>query len=115
MADHVMKKYKALVEKTLYISEELEIICETERQAEEWAKGVQHIHVHRLTSMWYETRPEDMKMGNVIDTTYNDGTIERKLKNGGIVFMTDEKLTGDALIDAWEKATHNVCVCGTQD
>ena len=30
-----MKKYKALVEKTLYISEELEIICETERQAEE--------------------------------------------------------------------------------
>ena len=35
MADHVMKKYKALVEKTLYISEELEIICETERQAEE--------------------------------------------------------------------------------
>ena len=80
-------------------------------QAEEWAKGIQHIHVHRLTSMWYETRPEDMKMGNVIDTTYNDGTIERKLKNGGIVFMTDEKLTGDALIDAWEKATHNVCVC----
>ena len=35
MADHVMKKYKALVEKTLYISEELEIICETERQAVE--------------------------------------------------------------------------------
>ena len=35
MADHVMKKYKALVEKTLYISEELEIICETERQAED--------------------------------------------------------------------------------
>ena len=35
IADHVMKKYKALVEKTLYISEELEIICETERQAEE--------------------------------------------------------------------------------
>ena len=84
-------------------------------QAEEWAKGVQHIHVHRLTSMWYETRPEDMKMGNVIDTTYNDGTIERKLQNGGIVFMTDEKLTGDALIDAWEKATHNLCVCGEQD
>ena len=35
MADHEMKNYKALVEKTLYISEELEIICETERQAEE--------------------------------------------------------------------------------
>ena len=84
-------------------------------EAEEWAEQVKSIHVHSITSMWYETRPEDMKMGNVIDTTYNDGTIERQLKNGGIVFMTDEKLTGDALIDAWEKATHNVCVCGTQD
>ena len=24
--------------------------------------------------------------------------------------MTDEKLTGDALIDAWEKATYNLCL-----
>jgi len=35
MADHVMKKYKALVEKTIYVSEEIEILAETERQAEE--------------------------------------------------------------------------------
>ena len=35
MADHVMKKYKAMVEKTIYVAEEIEILAETERQAEE--------------------------------------------------------------------------------
>ena len=35
MADHVMKKYKAIVEKTIYVAEEIEILAETERQAEE--------------------------------------------------------------------------------
>ena len=35
MADRVMKKYKALVENTVYIAEEVEILAETERQAEE--------------------------------------------------------------------------------
>tara|TARA_Y100001937_G_scaffold35062_1_gene50338 strand:- start:942 stop:1202 length:261 start_codon:yes stop_codon:yes gene_type:complete len=35
MADRVMKKYKALVEKTIYVAEEVEILAETERQAEE--------------------------------------------------------------------------------
>jgi len=72
--------------------------------AEEWAKGVQHIHVHSLKSMWYETRPQDTDSGNVIDITYNDGTIERELQNGAIVYMTQNKLTGEALVDAWEKS-----------
>ena len=75
-----------------------------ELRAEEWAKGVQHIHVHSLKSMWYETRPQDTDSGNVIDITYNDGTIERELQNGAIVYMTQNKLTGKALIDAWEKS-----------
>lgn len=35
MADHMMKKYLAKVEKTVYIIEELEIIAETEKEAEE--------------------------------------------------------------------------------
>jgi len=35
MADHVLKKYKAIVEKTIYVAEEVEILAETERQAEE--------------------------------------------------------------------------------
>ena len=72
-------------------------------KAENWARGVKSLHVHRLTSMWYETRPYDMKEGSVTDTIYNDGTVERRLPNGGLVFMENEKLTGDSLIHEWEK------------
>ena len=35
MAEHMLKKYIAKVEKTVYVVEELEIIAETERMAEE--------------------------------------------------------------------------------
>ena len=35
MADHVMKKYIAKVEKTVFVVEELEIVAETEKEAEE--------------------------------------------------------------------------------
>lgn len=35
MADHMMKKYIAKVEKTKWIVEELEIMAETEKEAEE--------------------------------------------------------------------------------
>ena len=73
--------------------------------AEKWARGVQHIHVHSLKSMWYETRPQDTDSGNVIDITYNDGTIERELKSGEIIYMVDNKLTGNELVYEWEK--HN--------
>ena len=73
--------------------------------AEEWAKGVQHIHVHSMKSMWYDNRPQDTDSGNVIDITYNDGTIERELKSGEIVYMIDIKLTGKELVYEWEK--HN--------
>tara|TARA_R100001015_G_C4631974_1_gene194965 strand:+ start:1925 stop:2194 length:270 start_codon:yes stop_codon:yes gene_type:complete len=35
MADHMMKKYIAKVEKTVFVVEELEIVAETEKEAEE--------------------------------------------------------------------------------
>jgi len=35
MAEHMMKKYIAKVEKTVYVVEELEILAETEKDAEE--------------------------------------------------------------------------------
>ena len=35
MAEHVMKKYVAKIEKTVYVVEELEILAETEKEAEE--------------------------------------------------------------------------------
>jgi len=73
--------------------------------AEEWAKGVQHIHVHSMKSMWYDNRPADTDNGNVIDITYNDGTIERELKSGEIVYMVENRLTGKELVYEWEK--HN--------
>ena len=41
--------------------------------------------------------------------------IRSSLMSIKFALMTNEKLTGDALIDAWEKATHNLCVCGEQD
>ena len=73
--------------------------------AEEWARGVQHIHVHSIKSMWYDNRPADTDNGNVIDTTYNDGTVERQLQNGEIVYMVENRLTGKELVYEWEK--HN--------
>ena len=35
--------------------------------AEEWANEVNGLHAHSLTSMWYETNPEDMDDGGVLD------------------------------------------------
>jgi len=81
--------------------------------AEDWAREIRSIHVHKLSSMWYDNRPEDTKNHSVIDTTYNDLSIERKLHNGALVFFNEDKLTGEKLVDEWEKATHNMCVCGT--
>tara|TARA_B100000575_G_scaffold91394_1_gene72667 strand:+ start:1640 stop:1921 length:282 start_codon:yes stop_codon:yes gene_type:complete len=75
--------------------------------AEEWAKGVESIHVHRLKSMWYETRPQDTDNGSVMDKTYHDGTIERILPDGGIVYLTDERLEGDELISKWERVQND--------
>ena len=36
MAEHMMKKYIAKVEKTVFVVEELEILAETEKEAEEF-------------------------------------------------------------------------------
>ena len=70
--------------------------------AEEWANEVSGIHAHSLTSMWYETNPEDMDDGGVLDVHYNDGRIERS-KDGKIIRVMGERLTGQALIDKFEQ------------
>ena len=31
--------------------------------AEEWANGIRSLHSHRLSSMWYDTRPQDTENG----------------------------------------------------
>lgn len=73
-------------------------------EAEEWAKGVESLHTHSLTSMWYETDAsiaELEKNGTVTDTIYNDGRIERS-RNGKVVTVIGRQLTGDELVDKYQ-------------
>jgi hypothetical protein len=40
--------------------------------------------------------------GHVVDTTFNDGRIERR-KDGKLIRILGEKLEGDELIDKYER------------
>ena len=72
-------------------------------EAEEWAKGVSGIHAHSLSSMWYDTRPQDTQDGkSVCDRHFNSGLIERTLDDGSIVYFGKE-LTGDELIREYQR------------
>jgi len=71
-------------------------------RAENWAKGIKTIHSHGLKSMWYDNRPQDTDESMVRDIQYNDGSIKRTiLKTGQEVWFSDEKLSGDRLVDAY--------------
>lgn len=72
-------------------------------EAEVWAKGVSGIHAHSLSSMWYDTRPQDTQDGKgVVDRHFNSGLIERTLDDGSIVYFGTE-LTGDELIREYQR------------
>ena len=68
-------------------------------EAEEWAKGIKSIHLHRISSMWYDNRPQDTEAGYVTDTQFNDGHIKRELQDGSVVIL-GKRLTGEELV--WE-------------
>tara|TARA_B100000941_G_C28226245_1_gene409206 strand:+ start:235 stop:507 length:273 start_codon:yes stop_codon:yes gene_type:complete len=70
-------------------------------EAEEWANGINSIHIHSLKSMWYDDRPQDTDTGNVTDTQFNDGRITRE--KGGKLLHTwnNEQVTGDDLISRY--------------
>jgi hypothetical protein len=72
--------------------------------AEEWAKGIKQIHVHRLTSLWYETKDsiKDMDEGSVTDTMFNNGRIERT-QNGKLIRIFGDILTGENLVHEYGK------------
>ena len=73
--------------------------------AEEWAQGVQSLHAHSLSSMWYDTRPQDTQDGKgVVDKQYNSGLIERTLDDGSVVYF-GEQLKGEELIQEFLKRT----------
>lgn len=83
--DHVVQKQRDLIE------------------AEKWSAGVKSIHAHSLSSMWYDTRPQDTAEGKgVVDIEYNNGTVERRLHNDE-VFIFGKALTGQDLLDAYRK------------
>jgi len=87
-----MTQYEGAVEKQRLLLE-----------AEEWARGVDNIHIHGLSSMWYDNRPEDTADGEyVTDTAYNSGLIERS-KNGKIIHYFGEVLKGEDLIQEYLK------------
>ena len=81
-------------------------VVERQRQmllAEEWAKSISDIHVHSLSSMWYDDRPQDTADGkSVTDIAYNSGVVKRTLADGTEVFFGDH-LTGDDLLQEYQK------------
>ena len=72
-------------------------------EAEEWSKGIANIHVHQITSMWYETpesKAELLKNGHVTDTTFNNGLIERR-RDDTLICSFGLALSGDDLLDSY--------------
>lgn len=68
-------------------------------KAEAWANSVESIHAFdtNLVTMHYDEYLQD---GNVVDTTYNDGRIERQ-QNGKVIRTLGEKLSGDELLNKY--------------
>lgn len=73
--------------------------------AEEWSKTFSSFHNHSISSMWYDTRPQDTQDGKrVTDIIYNSGLIQRTCADGAVIYFGKE-LTGQELIDSYIK--HN--------
>ena len=70
-------------------------------EAEVWADGIVSIHAFdtRKVTMAYDEYLDD---GIIVDTTFNDGRIERR-KDGKLIRVLGEKLEGDELIDKYER------------
>jgi len=74
-------------------------------EAEEWQTGVRSLHCHKLSSMWYDDRPQDTENSQVLDTIYNSGVIKREIINTGKIIIWGKALTGDELINSYTR--HN--------
>lgn len=76
-------------------------------EAKKWAKEINQIHFHSLTSMYYdtvETKEELIKNGPVTDTTYNSGLIIRTRNNKEVCRFGIER-TGDDLINWYGRSS----------
>ena len=69
--------------------------------AEEWSKTVKSVHAHSLSSMWYDTIPEDTADGkSVLDVQYNSEIVRRTTSDGEtVIFGTP--LKGQELVDSY--------------
>ena len=89
MAEHMMKKYIAKVEKTVFILEELEIVAETEKEAEEllddYCAGEHHASV---TSIFVEEQETQID-SQWIDSSEELSVDEFMQIDGGQTFLRD--------------------------
>ena len=69
--------------------------------AEEFANGIKGMQVHRISSMWYDNRPQDTEKHSVTDIEYMSGKIERTLHDGTKVVLVEGE-TGEKLVDRIE-------------
>tara|TARA_R100000458_G_scaffold50013_1_gene49966 strand:+ start:5762 stop:6028 length:267 start_codon:yes stop_codon:yes gene_type:complete len=69
-------------------------------KAEAWAKIPKCIHIHKLSSMWYDNRPQDTKNEHVTDIQYNSGLIVR-MRKGKVIHKFGEAKTGQDLLDLY--------------
>jgi len=69
-------------------------------EAEKWAVIPKWVHVHSLSSMWYDDRPQDTANSSVTDIQYNNGLIVRK-KKGKTIHTFGEAQTGKKLVDLY--------------
>ena len=75
------------------------------RLAEVWAEGLKTLHVHSLSSMHYDTRPQDTANGKkVTDREFNNGVIERS-QDGVVIHRFGKALKGEALLASYRKNT----------
>ena len=72
-----------------------------QEEADKWAKGVQTIHGHSLSSMYYDTRPQDTEGGkSVTDIEYNNGTIKR-YQDDKLIHTFGKPMNNEELINAF--------------
>lgn len=72
-------------------------------EAEEWSQGINSLHCHHLSSMWYDDRPQDTENGSVLDTIYNSGVIKREIVDTGEIIVWGKPLAGDDLIHSYTR------------
>ena len=75
-------------------------------EAENLRDTVENIHLHGLSSMWYDNRPQDTEGSKMVtDITYMDDRIERTLPDGTIILM-QQGLKGEEWLRKVERISH---------